>query len=121
LQITLQRCPRNSLEQLGQIDDTSFFFADGSRLATARLPPPILGLEVGVSTTPVRFNACDMLPNKFGFKGMLGVVAQIGGQENLFRGKPVLYEIPIRSECRPPRQFRFPRSTVDQQGAVPKW
>ncbi len=52
---------------------------------------------------------------------MLGVVAQIGGQENLFRGKPVLYEIPIRSECRPPRQFRFPRSTVDQQGAVPKW
>jgi hypothetical protein len=37
LQTTLHLCPRNSLEQFGQIDDTSRLAFEGRRLAAARL------------------------------------------------------------------------------------
>ena len=65
----MQRCPRNSVEQLGQIEDASFF-----RFA---------GTPVAVSTAFGAVVEPDELPVEFGVELMSGVVAQIQSRENM--------------------------------------
>jgi len=99
LQTTLHRWPRNSLEQLGQIKDTSFFFAEGTRFAAARFAAERLARErlsalnlssrpTGVSTGRSASDAGDGFPINFGGelgdKAMNRVVAQIHLQKNVY-------------------------------------
>jgi hypothetical protein len=74
LQTTLQRCPRNSVEQLGQIEDASFCGFAGARFA--RRPLADRGATSEPNKRPVEFNA----------ELMSGVVAQIALPENMIVG-----------------------------------
>jgi hypothetical protein len=63
----LQWCPRNSVEQLGQIEDASFRRFGGARFA---------GTPAGVSARGAVAEPDD-LPVEFSGEVMSGVVAQI--------------------------------------------
>jgi hypothetical protein len=67
LQTTLQRNPRSSLEQLGQMDDASFFTLSGERVAGVLIA---LATAIGVGA------GRDELPFELGFELISGLVAQ---------------------------------------------
>jgi hypothetical protein len=68
----LAACPRNSVEQLGQIEDASFF-----RLAETRFA----ATPVAVSTALAAVVEPDELPVELSVELMSGVVAQIQSRE----------------------------------------
>ncbi|MFY9659494.1 MAG: hypothetical protein WAJ97_02660 [Terriglobales bacterium] len=73
MQTTLQRHPRNSVEQLGQIEAASAFgFAGGFG-----------GKPVVVVTATVVVEARDKIPVEFAVELISGVVAQIEPRENM--------------------------------------
>jgi hypothetical protein len=135
LQTTLHQWPRNSLEQLGQIKDTSFFFAEGTRFVAARFAaerfsaPNLRSRPTGVSTGRSGSDAWDDFP--INFRGELGdeamnrVVAQIRLQKILCAPQAIAMRDSDRFEMivvqTLPRQTMHARSTVKQPGAVPKW
>jgi hypothetical protein len=73
----LQRCPLNSVEQLGQIEDASLFRFAGANCAAA---------PVAFSTFPGAIGTLEESPGEFrvepGVEVMSGVVAQIQAGEN---------------------------------------
>jgi hypothetical protein len=74
LQTTLQRCPRNSVEQLGQTEDASFF-----RFAGMTLPRIEFG---GAGCAPtLRADGLRGEPLLGPVEIMFGVVAQVGQLE----------------------------------------
>jgi hypothetical protein len=70
----LQRCPLNSVEQLGQTEDASFFRFAGPRFAGT---PVLISTALGAAAEP------DALPLEFRVGLMSGVVAQIQRRENM--------------------------------------
>jgi hypothetical protein len=74
LQTTLQRCPLNSVEQLGQIEAASLFRFPGARFA--RTP-------AGVSSGLGAIAEPDEFPVELTVDLMSGVVAQMQLQENI--------------------------------------
>ena len=116
----MQRCPRNSVEQLGQIEEASFGRLPGTRLEAT---PVVVSAACGAIVGP------DELLVEFNVELMSGVVAQIQLRENVNVSA---------SQCEPrcePASFRTRRwhrpglldkSTSKvlvwkQPGAVPKW
>jgi hypothetical protein len=70
----LQRCPLNSVEQLGQIEDASFFRFAGPRFAGTLIP---------ISTALFAAAEPEALRVEFRVGFMSGVVAQSQPRENM--------------------------------------
>jgi hypothetical protein len=112
LQTTLHRCPRNSDEQFGQIEEASFFRLAGTRLA----------LPAGVSTALGAAVELEELGVGFGSELMSGVVAQIHLQENITDGEPAKrVATKLGPILVPSGQTHARGSSVKASGAVPKW
>ncbi len=81
MQTTLQRCPRNSVEQFGQIEETSFRLA-GTGLAGARFAgtPAAVSTALGAVVKPEELLV--ELRVEFSVGLISGVVAQIQSPEN---------------------------------------
>jgi hypothetical protein len=79
LQTTLQRCPRNSVEQLGQIEDASFF-----RFAATRFAATSAAVSTDLDADP----EADEFRGEFAVELMSGVVAQIRSRKNMNLGEP---------------------------------
>ena len=81
---TLHRCPRNSLEQFGQIDDTSRLTFEGRRLAAARLAVDFEALALASAIrVSIGCGAAEKIGVEFGVEGMPVVVPQIQPPENM--------------------------------------
>jgi hypothetical protein len=77
LQTTLQRCPRNSEEQLGQIEAASFFEFAGTRFAGKTVAvSEVFGAVAELCDLTVKFRV------EVEVERMHRVVAQIPSQEN---------------------------------------
>jgi len=84
LHTTLHRCPRNSLEQFGQIDDTSRLTFEGRRLAAARLAVDFEALALASAIrVSIGCGAAEKIAIEFGVEGMPVVVPQIQPPENM--------------------------------------
>ncbi len=101
MQTTLQRCPRNSVEQLGQIDDASL-----RRLAGA----VIAGNSVAELSCPGGILEPDGGLDNGGVELMSGFVAQIEVDENIveesigvWRCRWAWLELGLRGRKRTPR------------------
>jgi hypothetical protein len=68
----LQRCPRNSVEQLGQIEEASFM-----RFANARFGATPVAVSIASGVVEA-----DERSVEFGVERMFGFVAQIQPREN---------------------------------------
>jgi hypothetical protein len=79
----LQRCPRNSVEQLGQIEDASFFRFAATRFAATRFAatPAAVSTDLDADPEAAEFRG------EFGVEVMSGVVAQIRSQKNMNLGE----------------------------------
>ena len=101
----MQRCPRNSVEQLGQTEDASFcrFF----RFAGPRFAGTPLLISTALGAAAER----NALPVELRVGLMSGVVAQIQPRHECEPGAPSgLLDKPTPEV-----------STVETMGAVPKW
>jgi hypothetical protein len=100
----LQRCPRNSVEQLGQIEAASFFGCAGTFAA----------VSIAIGELVER----DAIPGAFEFELMFGVVAQIWLLENTNEA-----DTNANQDASPGAsgQTHSEDSTVKWPGAVPKW
>ncbi|HKM86777.1 MAG TPA: hypothetical protein VJW96_11255 [Terriglobales bacterium] len=104
MQTTLQRRPRNSVEQFGQIDAASFFGFAGTFAA----------VSIAIGELVER----DAIPEAFEFELMFGVVAQIRLPENTNEADTNANQDASPSSS---GQIHSGDSTVKWPGAVPKW
>ena len=83
MQTTLQRCPLNSVEQLGQIEETSFFRLAGKTLAAEfAVPPAAAPTAIGAVESPDELLVESEI--EFSVELISGVVAQIESRENSY-------------------------------------